>query len=507
LNAGNFLRARWAFLTGTWGPAGARLFAAAVVATHAAAAWFNAGFISADEHYQIIEFAQYKLGRQSAAALAWEFPERMRPALQPWLAALSIQLHHGLGLTSPFTIAFSLRLLSAIAAIVVSFDVCVRLLRPVSSRLLRQAAVFFAFFLWIAPTAHGRFSSENWGGMWLAVGVCLAIDALAAWEGERRRSTLLAALAGAAWGLGFYFRFQVAIAIGGAGLWLLFVRRAPARLLVTIALGFAVACAANVVLDHWLYGAWTISPLNYVRVNLIEGKSAAYGKAPWWLPVVYLLVALVPPFSLALIALLVVGSWHARRSLVPWIAMPFIAAHMLVAHKEPRFFMPLLYFIGPWLAICAASLPAGVSARLARWRRPLVAMAGAFCAVNAIALCVTAVVPVNDRILLDEWLWAQQVRGVRTVYAATPRKIGVPANVTNTFYESGVAMPQFERGDIERSMSQRPAFVYYAGTTAPAEVARLGCVPVFRTYPTWLADSKLFRRLSAIEADSICRID
>ena len=431
----------------------------------------------------------------------------MRPALQPWLAALGIQLHHGLGLTSPFTIAFSLRLLSAIAAIVVSFEVCVRLLRPVSSRLLRQAAVFFAFFLWIAPTAHGRFPSENWGGMWLAAGVCLAIDALAAWEGERRRSTLLAALAGAAWGLGFYFRFQVAIAIAGAGLWLLFVRRAPARLLVTIALGFAVACAANVVLDHLVVRRLDHQPPELRSRQSHRGQIGGVREGPVVAGSRGLLVALVPPFSLALIALLVVGSWHARRDLVPWIAVPFIAAHMLVAHKEPRFFMPLLYFIGPWLAICAASLPAGIGARLARWRRPLVAMAGAFCAVNAIALCVTVVVPVNDRILLDEWLWAQQVRGVRTVYAATPRKIGVPANVTNTFYESGVAMPQFERGDIERSTSQRPAFVYYAGTTAPAEVARLGCVPVFRTYPTWLADSKLFRRLSAIEADSICRIN
>src|SRR5690242_5224606 len=119
LRAGNVIRSRWAFLTSTWGERGARLFAAAVVVSHAVAAWFNAGFLSADEHYQIIEFAQYKLGRQSAAALAWEFPAQMRPALQPWFAAMAIRLHHALGATSPFTIAFSLRLLSTIIATIV----------------------------------------------------------------------------------------------------------------------------------------------------------------------------------------------------------------------------------------------------------------------------------------------------------------------------------------------------------------------------------------------------
>jgi len=120
------------------------------------------------------------LGRQSASALAWEFPERMRPALQPWLAAVAIRLHHLVGITSPFTIAFTLRLASTILAAVATLEVCVRCLRPVSSETLRRSALFIAFLLWLAPLVHGRFSSENWGGTWLAFGVCCAIDAAGA---------------------------------------------------------------------------------------------------------------------------------------------------------------------------------------------------------------------------------------------------------------------------------------------------------------------------------------
>jgi GPI mannosyltransferase 3 len=507
LHAGDVIRSRWTFLTSIWGEAGARMFAVAVVATHLVAAWFNAGYLSADEHYQIIEFAQYKLGRQSVSALAWEFTEQMRPALQPWLASIAIRVHELLGATSPFTIAFSLRLLSSIVAAVVALEVCVRCLRPVRSRVLRQAAVFLALLLWIAPTAHARFSSENWGGTWLAAGVCLVIDAVDAWPADRRRSILSAAAAGAAWSLAFYCRFQVAIAIAGIGVWLIFVKRAPAALFAALAVAFVAVCGANTALDRWLYGGWTLSPLNYVRVNLIEGKSAAYGMAPWWLVLVYLFVVLVPPFSLALIALLVIGTWRARRDIVVWTSVPFIAVHMLAAHKEPRFVIPLVYFIGPWLAVSVAALPDRVTAALTRWSTTLVAIAIAFCAVDLFALCVTISMPVNDRIALDRWLWNQHSLGIRTVYTLGRRKNDMPENVTNSFYDGGVVMAPLDRDASAQLPSHAPAFVYYPGTAVPAELVRLGCKPVFRTYPAWLASSKLFLRLAEVEADSICRID
>jgi len=507
LRAGSTIRSRWTFLTSIWGETGARLFAGAVVASHVVAAWFNAGYLSADEHYQIIEFAQYKLGRQSVSALAWEFSEQMRPALQPWLASIAIRVHDLLGATSPFTIAFSLRLLSAILAAIAALEVCVRCLRPVRSRVLRQAAVFIALLLWIAPTAHARFSSENWGGLWLAAAVCLVIDAVDEWPADRRRSMLSAAAAGAAWGLAFYFRFQIAIAIAGIGVWLVFVKRAPAALLGALAIAFVAVCGVNAVLDHWLYGAWTLSPLNYVRVNLIEGKSAAYGMAPWWLLLVYLSVALVPPFSLALIVLLVIGSWRARRDILVWTSVPFVVVHMLIAHKEPRFVMPLVYFIGPWLAVSVNALPNYVPAALTRWRTALVAIAVAFCAVNLFALCVTISAPVNDRIALDRWLWDQRSLGVRTVYSVGRRKTVVPENVTNSFYDSGVVMAPLDGDASAQLLSHAPAFVYYPGTAVPVELVRLKCEPVFSTYPAWLAGSKLFLRFAEVEADSICRID
>ena len=106
------MRSRLEFLRTAFPGYQAGVFVTLAIGVHIAAAWLNGGFLNADEHYQIIEFAQYKLGYQSASALAWEFQERMRPALQPWLAASIIRSCRAVGVASPFLIAFALRMLS-----------------------------------------------------------------------------------------------------------------------------------------------------------------------------------------------------------------------------------------------------------------------------------------------------------------------------------------------------------------------------------------------------------
>ena len=54
-------------------------------------AWFSMGFYHGDEHFQIIEFAAYKIGIVSQDDLAWEFDARVRPAIQPFIAFLVIK--------------------------------------------------------------------------------------------------------------------------------------------------------------------------------------------------------------------------------------------------------------------------------------------------------------------------------------------------------------------------------------------------------------------------------
>ena len=58
-----------------------RYFFLTALVVYIVAAWFSTGFYHGDEHYQLIEFAAYKMGTVSPEGLAWEFTARVRPAL------------------------------------------------------------------------------------------------------------------------------------------------------------------------------------------------------------------------------------------------------------------------------------------------------------------------------------------------------------------------------------------------------------------------------------------
>jgi GPI mannosyltransferase 3 len=491
-------------LTETLGLVPAIVFAAGAVVSHVVAARCNAGFLSADEHYQILEFAQYTLGYQSASSLAWEFAMHMRPTLQPWLAAVAIHTLHLTGVTSPFAIAFSLRLVSAVLAMAVSLELCARCLPAMTSRGAKQAALFLSFFVWLVPTAHGRFSSENWGGIGLAAGICFLLDALDAEPRSPARAKRLGAVAGLLWAVAFYCRFQIGFAIAGALLWLVFVRRPSRALALAIAVGLATGVTANEILDYGLYATWTIAPLNYLWQNIVEGRAAVFGTGPWWMIGVHAAVVLIPPFSLVMIGVLAAGSWLARRDLFVWIAVPFLAVHAVVARKDPRFLIPLLYILGPWFGVCLDRLRLAAPDLSSRWRRPMAAAATTFYMVNVAVMSVVITLPANGQIAFDQWAWQQSRGGVRTMYAFSPRETGLPDNVTNSFYRTDVTMVPFSEAARDRSGASR--FVYYAGTTLPEALARAGCTPVLWTYPPWLTEQRWIARLSKMDAASACEL-
>ncbi len=249
------------------------------LAVVAVSAWFNRGFLSYDEHFQILELAWYKLGRAPAETLAWEFREQMRPGLQPLMALWAARGVEAVGVSSPFVLAFLLRLASGLLGVWVSLAVATRVLPEIRCERLKLVLVAGSLFLWFLPFAHVRFSADNWGGLSFFAGLCLLLDAVGGTRGtgrDARRDLALgrtprprparvglpraAAAAGLLWGFAFYFRYQVGFSIAGAGCWLLFVRRARPAVLAVLALSFLIACGAGALADRWLYSAWVFTP-------------------------------------------------------------------------------------------------------------------------------------------------------------------------------------------------------------------------------------------------------
>ena len=333
-------------------------------------AWFNGGYLHPDEHWQIIEFAWYKLGHQPASGLPWEFAAHARAGFQPWLAAGLVALMQKAGVFSPFAAAFVLRLASALLGLWVSLRLCAWILPTIRRLDYRRLAFYGTLFLWVTPFLHARFSSESWGASLTFLGLTLLLDADAAAARQKEpgasmpvRAAVLAACAGLAWGFACFCRVQMAPAIVGAGLWFLAFRRGSWRTLAVVAAAFVVGSAANVAIDRWLYDAWVLTPIRNFDVNVIQGRAAQLGVSPWWMILAPLLLLALPPFNVLALVPLLVGAWTGRRHVLAWVILPFVISHAAVAHKELRFMAPMLSPILLALAVSLDILPT----RLAAW--------------------------------------------------------------------------------------------------------------------------------------------
>ena len=79
-------------------------------------AWFSAGFHHADEHFQILEFSNYKMGYTPEIYMPWEFKQKMRAAFLPGIGyVIGEAMTNWCRLYNPFILAFLLRLLTGVA--------------------------------------------------------------------------------------------------------------------------------------------------------------------------------------------------------------------------------------------------------------------------------------------------------------------------------------------------------------------------------------------------------
>jgi Alg9-like mannosyltransferase family. len=122
---------------------------------------FTIGYYHPDEHYQIIEFAEMKLGHISPMDLPWEYQAGIRPMLQPFICYLSFKFLSFFGITDPYQLSLFLRLLTAFyAAVVVSSFVknTQYLINPGLLLIYKP----LSYFIWFIPFLSTRFSSETW---------------------------------------------------------------------------------------------------------------------------------------------------------------------------------------------------------------------------------------------------------------------------------------------------------------------------------------------------------
>jgi phosphatidylinositol glycan class B len=303
------------------------------------AAWFSLGCNYYDEHFQVFEFCNYKLGLSPASQLPWEFGAHCRSALQPLFAYLFCRSLQILGLYNPFFVAFLLRLFMGIATWLLTCRVIKLMLPNFITQKGKNIYVWCSFLLWFVPYTGVRFSAENIAGILFLTGLTFLPGVLAA---NATKRNLRLVIAGLLLGFCFFIRLQMAFALLGLWAWLIFYSKWSVKTWLILLFSGLTAIGLAVLADYWLYGAWVFSPYNYFEANIIHHMADSFGTFPWWYYFRLFLYSGLPPISFILLPLFFIGLWKNIRHPFSWICIVFIAGHSLIAHKELRFLFPII---------------------------------------------------------------------------------------------------------------------------------------------------------------------
>jgi phosphatidylinositol glycan class B len=362
------------------------------------ASWFSLGYHQIDEHFMILEFASFKFGTVPASVVPWEFTEQIRPTLQPAFAYYVFSFLRTIGIDDAFVQVFLLRMLSCIAAWYVGCKTALRLAPRLESEQPRFWWLVSATCLWFVPYLQVRFSSENFAGItFLAALLCV--------PGVYNKSVYRESggrwiLAGLLLGLSFYFRFQMAFAIAGLLVWIALYARPLVKVYLLLLTGAAIAVSLNLLVDHWFYDAWVLTPYNYFHANIVRGAASSYGTTPWYDYIVLFATQGIPPISWVLLLLFFTGLVKRPVQVMVFALVPFLLGHMVVGHKEFRFLYPVFL---PFLFICFSGLQSiwdSIAGK--KWLRPVLSV---LVAVNMLLLCYRCLWPAKTNHLYYKFLY------------------------------------------------------------------------------------------------------
>jgi len=295
------------------------------------------GYYHWDEHYQIIEFAGLKTGTNMSSDLAWEYAVQIRPAFQPAVCFLVFELFYTVGITDPYVLAFALRLLTLVLALVAVTAFVLSTRDQVEQR-NQKAFIILSYLLWFLPFINVRFSSETWSGLLFLLGVAI-------WQLNGTKRTGKVVLVGVLFGLSFVCRFQIAFMIAGFLAWVVLIGKVPFKYVLILIGGATIAFLFGLLLDGWYYGRPVFTAWNYFYINIIKGVASHFGTAPWYYYLGVIAAAPTIPVGLLIITCFCLLIYKKPKLLILWVIGTFLIAHSLISHKEDRFLFPLMNFV------------------------------------------------------------------------------------------------------------------------------------------------------------------
>ncbi len=438
-------------------------------------AWNSAGYHSADEHFQLIAFAQWKLGELPAAHLAWEFKAGIRSSFQPWIAAAVFKAASLAGIHDPFTRAFLLRALTALLALV-AIRRFVRVAMERYDDPSKKAFILLSYGLWFVPFLSVRFSSEGWSAIFLLHALTSVLSS------ERVRHWALHA--GLFAGLAMVCRPPTGLIVLSLVAWSLVVRRDGWKSAGILLGTSAMVLLCGVVLDSVFYGQPTPSIWNYLKLGFTGDPTIQFDELPWYYYPPWIVKYAIPPIGVLMLVAFVVLLFKRPTHIVVWCALPYVIIHSLIAHKELRFLYPLAPLV-PWMLLEAWHICAPWMARTPRV--VLWITAALLITTNLLGLSVVLTSPAGEgRVRLAEELHRTAQPGDTIGYAVDPAnawRITLPG-----FYHPPGTHEEVVPPHALFDHPERLAFVVVQdGMPMPIADERLTLVPVTRTETEWSA--------------------
>jgi phosphatidylinositol glycan class B len=450
----------------------------------------------ADEHFQTIEFASFKLGRTPAEALPWEFRAQLRPWLQPGLYVVLARAAGAAGVSDPFRQALVFRLVSGLLMWValVSLTRSFRILLPGPAQ--RRWAVRLTWLAFWTPFLAVRTSSESLAASFTVLAVVVLAHAT---PGRGRAAPFLGA--GLLFGLAFELRFAAAVVPAALAGWGLATRRFRLRDVGALVGGVLPIVALASLVDRWGYGGWTFPPLNYVEVNLWHDLAAnRFGSLPWYGYFSLAGASVLAPLFLLTFAGAATAWIRFPGHILSASSAPFVLTHVALAHKEMRFLFPVAPF-GPTLLVLAGSrgehwLPLLGS----RWVRLVLSL---LLAANLAGLAGLTLVSLRPGTAFQ-----------RYVYRTWPdRFVAVQLSPTSPWSSAGLEMHFYRPRELalhrarslEETEPNRRGFLVVASAWEEPSASGIACQPLYRPFPRWVRSLETWSPALRLEGHSLHR--
>lgn len=449
---------------------------------HVIAALLSSGFYHTDEHFQILEFVAYKLGRTSPSDLAIEFGYSMRPWLLPSIYYGLIRAFQGLRILSPFAWATCFRVLSAIIGWATLVGMALLSFRWVPNRVFREWVIRLSALLWFLPALHARLSSENLGGSIFLAGFLLLFLSV---ENDRDPPSWKTCLgAGLLWGAAFEFRYQVGFMILGASLWLLIFARVGFKQILAALTGIMILVGLGTAADTWGYGHSSFAPWNYIQFNLIQGHVSDVDTSPWWDYFRRAFTETWPPLGLIVFCAFPIAWIRKPKHPLTWALVPFFLIHELIGHKELRFLFPIA-LASPMLFIFAIESSFVLKSRFIRTIGFLLLF------MNGVALLTLTFTPAWMPIRFYEHVYAEANAGRLTTMAHVGDNPYLILGIPLGFYKAeNLKLERFESlEDFAKKLDHHSArflFQTHASLPAQANLLESRCRPAYSVLPTWV---------------------